>query len=63
MKGLLVRVAADTTEVGGGWNGPVDSKTGEFVYVPIRDSGPFHPGPFHPFHFLFQYYLYSCPQV
>lgn len=44
MNGLLVRVAADTTEAGGGWNGPVDSNTDEFVYVPIRDSGPFQPG-------------------
>lgn len=44
MDGLLVRVAADKTEAGGGWNGPVDSHTREFVYVPIRDNGPFHSG-------------------
>jgi hypothetical protein len=44
MKGLLVRVGVDQSEGGGCWNGPVDSRTGEFVYVPIPDSGPFHPG-------------------
>jgi hypothetical protein len=44
MKGLLVRVGADQSEWGGWWNGPVDSRTGEFVYVPIPDEGPFHPG-------------------
>jgi hypothetical protein len=35
MRALLVRVGADGTPVGGGWNAPVDSATGEFVYVPI----------------------------
>jgi len=44
MKGLLVRVGADQSEGGGWWNGPVDSRTREFVYVPIPDDGPFHPG-------------------
>lgn len=44
MNGLLVRVAADKTSVGGGWNGPVDSSTGEFVYVPIIERSPFHRG-------------------
>ena len=44
MKGLLVRVAADQSEGGGFWNGPVDGSTGEYVYVPIPDDGPFHPG-------------------
>lgn len=37
MKGLLIRVAADVTKAGGGWNGPVDSATREFVYVSIRE--------------------------
>ena len=44
MKGLLVRIAADQSEGGGFWNGPVDGSTGEYVYVPIPDDGPFHPG-------------------
>lgn len=44
MKGLMVRVGADQSEWGGWWNGPVDSRTREFVYVPIPDDGPFHPG-------------------
>lgn len=44
MKALLVRVGADQSEWGGWWNGPVDSATGEFVYVSIPDDGPFHPG-------------------
>jgi len=44
MKGLLVRVGADQSVYGGSWNGPVDSHTRDFVYVPIPDDGPFHPG-------------------
>src|SRR5437016_4093332 len=40
MKALLVRVGADQTEAGGFWNAPMDSKTGEFVYVPIKDYWP-----------------------
>lgn len=39
-----MRVGADQSQLGGYWNGPVDSSTGEFVYVPIPDNGPFHPG-------------------
>jgi len=42
-RALLVRVAADQSNKGGNWNGPVDSKTNKFVYVPIPDDGPFHP--------------------
>ncbi len=38
MTGLLVRIGADLSKVGGGFNGPVDSETGEFVYVPIRED-------------------------
>jgi len=44
MNGILVRVAADTSPTGGSWNGPVDSSTGEFVYVAIPEYGPVHPG-------------------
>jgi hypothetical protein len=35
---LLVRVGADQTDGGGGWNGPIDSRTGRFVYVPIPEA-------------------------
>lgn len=38
MRALLCRVGADTSIGGGGWNGPVDSMTGKFVYVPIPES-------------------------
>jgi hypothetical protein len=44
MKALLVRVGADQSDGGGYWNGPMDSRSGEIVYVPIPDDGPFHPG-------------------
>ena len=43
MKGLLVRVGADQSEGGGHWNGLVDSRTGEFVYVPIPETRTIHP--------------------
>lgn len=43
MKGLLVRVAADQSEGGGYWNGPVDSGSGRFVYVAIPESSLSHP--------------------
>lgn len=35
MKAILVRVGIDATA--GGWNGPVDTRTGEFVLVPIPE--------------------------
>lgn len=45
MNVILVRVGADTTPAGGGWNGPVDLATREFVYAPIRESdGKSRPG-------------------
>lgn len=44
MRGLLVRVAADQSEGGGRWNGPVDAVTGEFVYAAIPEAFPVHPG-------------------
>ena len=43
MKGLLVRVGADQSEGGGNWNGLVNSQTGEFVYVPIPETGTIYP--------------------
>ncbi len=38
MRGLLVRIGADLSEVGGGFNGPINSETREFVYVPIPEA-------------------------
>jgi hypothetical protein len=46
---LLVRVAADTSEVGGSWNGPVDSRSHDFVYVAIPEGRPVHSGLEKPF--------------
>ncbi len=36
MRGILVRTGADQSY--GGWNGPVDPSSGEFVYVPIPEA-------------------------
>ncbi|MEX1253344.1 MAG: hypothetical protein WEE64_03290 [Dehalococcoidia bacterium] len=44
MNALLVRVAADLTAVGGSWNGPVDSRSRKFVYVPIPEASRLHAG-------------------
>ncbi len=44
MKSLLVRIGADLSVGGGSWNGPVDSRTKNFAYVPIPESCPVHPG-------------------
>ena len=41
---LLVRVGADISVAGGSWNSPVDSSSGEFVYVPIPEAIEVHPG-------------------
>ena len=38
MKGLLVRVAADQSEIGGQYNGPENSETGDFAYVAIPET-------------------------
>lgn len=38
MNALLVRVGADQSEGGGYFNGPVDSRTREFAYVPIPET-------------------------
>ncbi|MCC6355242.1 MAG: hypothetical protein IT577_15225 [Verrucomicrobiae bacterium] len=54
MKGLLVRVAADQSVAGGRWNGPVDSRTGRFVYCAIPEATPVHPGMNKPYSLLSQ---------
>lgn len=41
---LLVRVGADLSAGGGLWNGPVDTRSNEFVYVPIPETKPVHVG-------------------
>src|SRR6185369_6063496 len=41
---LLVRVAADQSEGGGHWNGPVNSASGQFGYVAIPETARTHPG-------------------
>jgi len=46
---LLVRVAADRSEAGGSWNGPVDSRSHDFVYVAIPEGRPVHSGLEKPF--------------
>lgn len=44
MQAILVRIGVDHSY--GGWNSPANPETGEFVYVPIPESGgtTFHPG-------------------
>ncbi len=49
MRGLLVRVAADQSRGGGGWNGPADSLNREFVYAAIPESFPVRPRTRKPF--------------
>ena len=49
MNSLLVRVGADLSRGGGLWNGPMDSKTSDFVYVAIPESKSVHPGLEKPF--------------
>jgi hypothetical protein len=44
MNGLLVRVGADQSSGGGAWNGPIHSKTGEFLYVAIPEGSAVHDG-------------------
>jgi hypothetical protein len=44
VRALLVRVGADCTEAGGRWNGPVDTATGAFAYVPIPEPEPLRRG-------------------
>src|SRR2546421_10279095 len=49
MKALLVRVGADQSDGGGSWNGPVDSRSGEFAYVAIPEESSCHPGLYKPY--------------
>lgn len=45
MRAILIRVGADGTNDGGGWNAPVHRESGRFVYIPItEDSVSFLPG-------------------
>jgi hypothetical protein len=44
VRALLVRVGADCTEAGGGWNGPIEAATGAFAYVPIPEPESIRPG-------------------
>lgn len=39
-----MRVGADCTDAGGGWNGPIDRTTGTFAYVPIPEPEPVRAG-------------------
>lgn len=50
MKALLIRIGIDKTA--GEWNGPVDSRTNEFVYVPIDETQGNLPGYQKPFNGL-----------
>jgi Nucleotide modification associated domain 3 len=49
MKAFLVRVGADQSSGGGQWNGPVDPRTGQFVYVSIPETKANVPGMARPF--------------
>jgi hypothetical protein len=49
MRVLLVRVGTDSTVDGGGWNAPVDSRTGLFAYVPIPEKRRVRPGAERPY--------------
>jgi hypothetical protein len=46
---LLVRVGADQSPPGGGFNAPVDTTTGAFVYVGIPETKPVVAGWEHPY--------------
>ena len=41
---LLIRIGADSSGGGGSWNGPVDTQSGKFAYVPIPETHPVHAG-------------------
>lgn len=43
VRGLLVRVGIDSTPQYGNWNAPVDTGTGRFLFIPIRDC-PYNDG-------------------
>jgi len=44
MRSLLVRVGADQSPGGGSWNGPVDSRSNQFIYVAIPETKPIRAG-------------------
>ena len=44
MRGLLVRIGADQSKAGGGFNGSVNGTTNEFAYVPIPEDKESKPG-------------------
>ena len=44
MNVILVRVGADLSIGGGSWNGPVDGRSGEFVYVAIPETASVRAG-------------------
>ena len=46
MKGYLIRVGIDQTKKSGSFNAPVNPETGEFAYVPIKETVPSRPGDF-----------------
>jgi len=52
MSSLLVRVGADQSSGGGYWNGPVDSRSNEFVYVSIPETKPVREGMEKPYNAL-----------
>lgn len=49
MNALLVRVGADLSDGGGNFNGPVDSRTKQFAYVPIPETGAVRAGMAQPY--------------
>jgi hypothetical protein len=63
MKALLVRVGADQSKWGGRWNSPIDSRTRDFVYVPIPESGSCHPGLNTPYSAWSRYLIGSWPSL
>lgn len=44
MNALLVRVGADQSSGGGLWNGPIDSRSNDYVYVSIPETKPIRAG-------------------
>lgn len=44
MRAILIRVGIDMTADSGKWNAPCNPRTGDFVYVPIKQTKPNVPG-------------------
>jgi len=63
MRALLVRIGADQSKWGGRWNSPIDSRTRDFVYVPIPESGSCHPGVNTPYSTWSRYLTGSWPSL